>query len=225
MANPLLGQVLGSVFANAMRGRARTGPFGAGPPAGHRRRHWAASSAECWAGAARSRAGRGAWPATTACCWRCCCPMRCSGCSATAASARCWSGSGKRAWASTRTRGYPRAATTSCAPRKPTKWWAARNSRASRTSWACPNARSRGGFAEIVPELVDQLIARRRGAAGSRRSPGRRPLGTRKGTEPADAGRARLATRARYLSALKRMRCGRAPSSPRRFFLSASYSW
>ncbi|MDP3759522.1 MAG: YidB family protein [Ramlibacter sp.] len=30
MANPLLGQVLGSVFANAMRGRARTGPFGAG---------------------------------------------------------------------------------------------------------------------------------------------------------------------------------------------------
>ena len=30
MANPLLGQVLGSVFASAMRGRARTGPFGGG---------------------------------------------------------------------------------------------------------------------------------------------------------------------------------------------------
>jgi uncharacterized protein YidB (DUF937 family) len=29
MANPLLGQVLGSVFANAMRGRTRGGPFGA----------------------------------------------------------------------------------------------------------------------------------------------------------------------------------------------------
>jgi uncharacterized protein YidB (DUF937 family) len=29
MANPLLGQILGSVFANAMRGRARSGPFGA----------------------------------------------------------------------------------------------------------------------------------------------------------------------------------------------------
>ena len=28
-----------------------------------------------------------------------------------------------------------------------------------------------------------------------------------------------------YLSALKRRRCGRAPSSPRRRFLSASYSW
>jgi uncharacterized protein YidB (DUF937 family) len=28
MANPLLGQVLGAVFANAMRGRARSGPFG-----------------------------------------------------------------------------------------------------------------------------------------------------------------------------------------------------
>ena len=28
-----------------------------------------------------------------------------------------------------------------------------------------------------------------------------------------------------YLSALKRTRLGRAPSSPRRFFLSASYSW
>lgn len=28
MANPLLGQILGSVFANAMRGRARSGPFG-----------------------------------------------------------------------------------------------------------------------------------------------------------------------------------------------------
>lgn len=34
MANPLLGQVLGSVFANAMRGRARTGPFGASAGAG-----------------------------------------------------------------------------------------------------------------------------------------------------------------------------------------------
>lgn len=34
MANQVLGQVLGSVFANAMRGRARTGPFGAGPSAG-----------------------------------------------------------------------------------------------------------------------------------------------------------------------------------------------
>ncbi|MDF2465463.1 MAG: pbpA2 [Ramlibacter sp.] len=30
MANPLLGQVLGSLFATAMRGRARTGPFGGG---------------------------------------------------------------------------------------------------------------------------------------------------------------------------------------------------
>jgi uncharacterized protein YidB (DUF937 family) len=29
MANPLLGQILAGVFANAMRGRARTGPFGA----------------------------------------------------------------------------------------------------------------------------------------------------------------------------------------------------
>jgi uncharacterized protein YidB (DUF937 family) len=29
MANPLLGQILGSVFANTMRGRARSGPFGA----------------------------------------------------------------------------------------------------------------------------------------------------------------------------------------------------
>lgn len=28
MANPLLGQVLGSVFAHAMRGRSRAGPFG-----------------------------------------------------------------------------------------------------------------------------------------------------------------------------------------------------
>jgi uncharacterized protein YidB (DUF937 family) len=28
VANPLLGQILGSVFANAMRGRARSGPFG-----------------------------------------------------------------------------------------------------------------------------------------------------------------------------------------------------
>lgn len=28
MANPLLGQILGSVFSNAMRGRARPGPFG-----------------------------------------------------------------------------------------------------------------------------------------------------------------------------------------------------
>lgn len=34
MANPLLGQVLGSVFAHAMRGRARKGPFGAGPASG-----------------------------------------------------------------------------------------------------------------------------------------------------------------------------------------------
>jgi uncharacterized protein YidB (DUF937 family) len=30
MANPLLGQILGSVFSNAMRGRARSGPFGGG---------------------------------------------------------------------------------------------------------------------------------------------------------------------------------------------------
>jgi len=30
MANPLLGQILGSVFANAMRGRARGGPFAGG---------------------------------------------------------------------------------------------------------------------------------------------------------------------------------------------------
>src|SRR5688500_10580397 len=30
VANPLLGQILGSVFANAMRGRARSGPFGQG---------------------------------------------------------------------------------------------------------------------------------------------------------------------------------------------------
>jgi uncharacterized protein YidB (DUF937 family) len=30
VANPLLGQILGSVFANAMRGRARSGPFGRG---------------------------------------------------------------------------------------------------------------------------------------------------------------------------------------------------
>lgn len=30
VANPLLGQILGSVFANAMRGRARRGPFGGG---------------------------------------------------------------------------------------------------------------------------------------------------------------------------------------------------
>ena len=28
MANPLLGQILGSVFSSAMRGRARSGPFG-----------------------------------------------------------------------------------------------------------------------------------------------------------------------------------------------------
>lgn len=34
MANPLLGQILGSVFANAMRGRARSGPFGRGMGAG-----------------------------------------------------------------------------------------------------------------------------------------------------------------------------------------------
>ncbi len=31
MANPLLGQILGAVFANAMRGRARSGPFGRNP--------------------------------------------------------------------------------------------------------------------------------------------------------------------------------------------------
>jgi uncharacterized protein YidB (DUF937 family) len=30
MANPLLGQILGSVFANAMRGRGGAGPFGGG---------------------------------------------------------------------------------------------------------------------------------------------------------------------------------------------------
>jgi uncharacterized protein YidB (DUF937 family) len=35
MANPLLGQVLGSVFATAMRGRARRGPFGGGSVAGN----------------------------------------------------------------------------------------------------------------------------------------------------------------------------------------------
>lgn len=34
MANPLLGQVLGSVFAHAMRGSARKGPFGAGEASG-----------------------------------------------------------------------------------------------------------------------------------------------------------------------------------------------
>jgi uncharacterized protein YidB (DUF937 family) len=34
MANPLLGQILGSVFSNAMRGRARTGPFGGGVSTG-----------------------------------------------------------------------------------------------------------------------------------------------------------------------------------------------
>lgn len=34
MANAILGQVLGNVFANAMRGRARTGPFGAGQAGG-----------------------------------------------------------------------------------------------------------------------------------------------------------------------------------------------
>jgi len=34
MANPLLGQILGSVFANAMRGRARSGPFGANAGSG-----------------------------------------------------------------------------------------------------------------------------------------------------------------------------------------------
>jgi uncharacterized protein YidB (DUF937 family) len=33
MANPLLGQILGAAFANAMRGRARSGPFGRGPAA------------------------------------------------------------------------------------------------------------------------------------------------------------------------------------------------
>lgn len=30
MANPLLGQILASVFSNAMRGRGRSGPFGSG---------------------------------------------------------------------------------------------------------------------------------------------------------------------------------------------------
>jgi uncharacterized protein YidB (DUF937 family) len=34
MANPLLGQILGSVFSSAMRGRARSGPFGGGMSAG-----------------------------------------------------------------------------------------------------------------------------------------------------------------------------------------------
>lgn len=34
VANPLLGQVLGSVFANAMRGRAHKGPFGREPESG-----------------------------------------------------------------------------------------------------------------------------------------------------------------------------------------------
>jgi uncharacterized protein YidB (DUF937 family) len=34
MANPLLGQILGSVFANAMRGRAHRGPFGREPAGG-----------------------------------------------------------------------------------------------------------------------------------------------------------------------------------------------
>ena len=34
MANPLLGQILGSVLAGAMRGRSRTGPFGGGSVAG-----------------------------------------------------------------------------------------------------------------------------------------------------------------------------------------------
>ncbi len=34
MANPLLGQILGSVFSNAMRGRARSGPFGGNQGAG-----------------------------------------------------------------------------------------------------------------------------------------------------------------------------------------------
>jgi uncharacterized protein YidB (DUF937 family) len=34
MANSLLGQILGSVFANAMRGRARSGPFGREPAGG-----------------------------------------------------------------------------------------------------------------------------------------------------------------------------------------------
>jgi uncharacterized protein YidB (DUF937 family) len=34
MANPLLGQVLGSVLANSMRGRARSGPFGRAPAGG-----------------------------------------------------------------------------------------------------------------------------------------------------------------------------------------------
>jgi uncharacterized protein YidB (DUF937 family) len=34
VANALLGQVLGTVFANAMRGRARSGPFGRAPAGG-----------------------------------------------------------------------------------------------------------------------------------------------------------------------------------------------
>jgi uncharacterized protein YidB (DUF937 family) len=34
MANPLLGQILGSVFSSAMRGRSRSGPFGGGMSAG-----------------------------------------------------------------------------------------------------------------------------------------------------------------------------------------------
>jgi uncharacterized protein YidB (DUF937 family) len=33
MTNPLVGAILGNVFANAMRGRARSGPFGRVPPA------------------------------------------------------------------------------------------------------------------------------------------------------------------------------------------------
>jgi hypothetical protein len=40
---------------------------------------------------------------------------------------------------------------------------------------------------------------------------------------PADA--AGSSGSARYRIGLKRTRFGRAPSSPRRFFLSASYSW
>ena len=43
--------------------------------------------------------------------------------------------------------------------------------------------------------------------------------------KPVLVDRSPAGTSRAYFSALKRMRCGRAPSSPRRFFLSASYSW
>ena len=42
---------------------------------------------------------------------------------------------------------------------------------------------------------------------------------------PSSRRSAQPAATVNYFSALKRRRCGRAPSSPRRFFLSASYSW